>query len=105
MEEVKSVGLQDTPVVGTLSASDPEGRPLTLSLGCTPKQGIVQLGEPTSDGQVPFTYFPDDKSFGLDSFLFIASNGQSLNAGLVRSFCPSAQLMPKIKPLAFLKMS
>ena len=73
------------PITGTLSAIDPEGRPITLSLGCKPTRGTVELGEPTGDGQIPFTYTPDEQSFGEDTFLFIASNGEAVNAGLVGS--------------------
>ena len=82
--EVKAAGLQDMPITGLLSAIDPEGRPITFSLAdCQPAQGTIELGEPTAGGKIPFTYTPDEKSFGLDSFLFIASNGEAVNAGLV----------------------
>ena len=92
------------PITGTLSAVDPEGRPITLSLGCQPTQGTVEMGESTAEGRVPFTYTPDEQSFGEDTFLFIASNGEAVNAGLVGSAhhicnicdlifcCPSARL-------------
>ena len=99
VDEAVVTGLQDTPVVGILSASDPEGKPLTFSLGCKPRFGTVEFLEPTGDGssgEVPFRYVPDDKAFGTDSFLFIASNGEAINAGLV-SATPSPFLPGTLK--------
>lgn len=54
---------------GTLSAADPEGKPLTYNLVKEPKRGGVELHE---DGT--FTYTPDKNKVGKDSFTYTVTD-------------------------------
>ena len=54
---------------GTLSAADPEGKPLTYNLVKGPKRGSVELHE---DGT--FTYTPDKNKVGKDSFTYTVTD-------------------------------
>lgn len=54
---------------GTLSAADPEGKPLTYNLVKEPKRGSVELHE---DGT--FTYTPDKNKAGKDSFTYTVTD-------------------------------
>ena len=54
---------------GTLSAADPEGKPLTYNLMKEPKRGSVELHE---DGT--FTYTPDKNKVGKDSFTYTVTD-------------------------------
>ena len=54
---------------GTLSAADPEGKPLTYNLVKEPKRGSVELHE---DGT--FTYTPDKNKVGMDSFTYTVTD-------------------------------
>ena len=54
---------------GTLSAADPEGKPLTYDLVKEPKRGSVELHE---DGT--FTYTPDKNNGGKDSFTYTVTD-------------------------------
>ena len=65
---------EDTPVHGTLSASDPEGDALTFSLVTLPQPtgGTVVIDNPSTGA---FTYTPPPNRSGGDSFTFQASDG------------------------------
>ncbi|MFC4777355.1 Ig-like domain-containing protein [Paenibacillus sp. GCM10023252] len=63
--------LENTPVRGTVTASDPDGDPLTFSLSRGPNLGIVQLN---ADGS--FIYVPNANVSGVDSFLVTISDGR-----------------------------
>ena len=54
---------------GTLSAADPEGKPLIYNLVKEPKRGSVELHE---DGT--FTYTPDKNKVGKDSFTYTVTD-------------------------------
>ena len=54
---------------GTLSAADPEGKPLTYNLVKEPTRGSVELHE---DGT--FTYTPDKNKVGKDSFTYTVTD-------------------------------
>ena len=77
---------EDGVIVGTLSAYDPEGGPVTFSLGCPPQFGTIEFLDPTEEGTIPFRYTPFPEAFGTDSFVFFASDNEgAVGAGLVRS--------------------
>ncbi len=60
---------EDTSVNITLTASDPEGDPLTFAVVTEPAYG-------TLSGTIPnLTYTPDTDYFGSDSFTFAANDG------------------------------
>ena len=61
---------QDTPVVGTVTATDADGDPLACLLLDDPAHGAVQLA---FDGV--FTYAPESSWHGTDSFAFRAFDG------------------------------
>jgi len=61
----------DTPLDITLTASDPDGDPLTFSVAADPAQGSLS-------GDAPgLTYTPDAGFVGSDSFTFRANDGTS----------------------------
>jgi hypothetical protein len=62
---------EDIPVTITLTASDAENDPLTYSVTSGPANGTLS-GTPPD-----LTYIPDDDYYGLDSFMFIANDGQA----------------------------
>jgi VCBS repeat-containing protein len=63
-------GDEDTIINGTLTATDPDGDPVTFSLTTGAQNGNVVL---TSAGA--FFYTPNDDFFGNDSFTVTASDG------------------------------
>ncbi|WP_068604245.1 Ig-like domain-containing protein [Paenibacillus swuensis] len=62
---------ENTPVRGKLSASDPDGDPLTFSLTQGPRLGFVQLN---ADGT--FVYIPNAFTTGTDTFTVTVSDGR-----------------------------
>lgn len=65
---------QNQAVSGTLSASDPDGDPLTFSIVSAPGNGTVSI---TNTATGAFTYTPNSGFTGNDSFTFKANDGQS----------------------------
>ena len=76
---------EDGVILGTLSAFDPEGGLITFSLGCPPQFGTIEFLDPITEGEIPFRYTPFPEVSGTDSFVFLASDGSDVGAGLVRS--------------------
>ena len=71
----------DTPVNGTLSASDADGDPLTYSLVSTGSLGVAVITDASTGA---FTYTPNAGATGTDSFTFTASDGMATsNTGTV----------------------
>jgi len=62
----------NTPVSGTLNASDPEGSPLTFSIVTNGTKGVAAITNPTTGA---FTYTPAPTATGNDTFTFKASDG------------------------------
>jgi len=62
---------QDTPIAGQATASDPQNDPLTFAVEDDPAHGVVNM---LADGS--FTYVPDLGFYGVDSFTFIANDGE-----------------------------
>jgi trimeric autotransporter adhesin len=62
----------DTPVNGTLPASDPDGNPLSFSLVANGTKGSAAI---TNAGTGAFIYTPNLGATGTDSFSFKASDG------------------------------
>ena len=60
---------KNLPNRGKLSATDPEGQPLTYTVVKQPKRGTVTVDE---DGS--FTYTPKKNKVGVDSFTFTATD-------------------------------
>ena len=72
---------EDTPVSGTLGATDPDGEPMTFSIVLQPARGTVVITN-TSTGA--FTYTPAANRFGGDSFTFQATaDGEVSNIATV----------------------
>ena len=65
-------GNEDTPVNGTVFATDVDGPNLTYSLGTQAAHGIVVVN---ADGS--FTYTPAQDFNGADSFTFLANDGEA----------------------------
>ena len=63
-------GTEDTPVAGTLVATDVDSEGLTYRLGTQAAHGTVVVNP---DGT--FTYTPNADFFGTDSFTFLANDG------------------------------
>jgi len=63
--------LEDTPVSGTLSASDVDGDDLVFSIANGPANGSVQIDSETGD----FTFTPDGNWSGSDTFTFTVNDG------------------------------
>ncbi|HEX6313720.1 MAG TPA: Ig-like domain-containing protein, partial [Gemmatimonadaceae bacterium] len=63
---------QDTPNTGTLSASDPDGDPLTYSIVSNGTKGVATIIGSTTGG---FSYVPNSGATGTDTFTFQASDG------------------------------
>ncbi|MHB0939330.1 MAG: Ig-like domain-containing protein [Armatimonadota bacterium] len=64
---------EDTPVDGTLSATDADGDPLTYSLVSDGAKGSVQINATTG----AFTYTPNANVYDEDTFTFKANDGQA----------------------------
>ncbi len=62
---------EDTPVVITLTASDPEGQPLTYSIVAGPSHGTLSGSAPN------VIYTPDINYNGSDNFTFKANDGKT----------------------------
>lgn len=67
--------LANSTINGTLTGFDPEGSPLTFSLGSTAAHGAVQVN---SNGT--FSYVPNSNFTGTDSFTFRVSDGTANSA-------------------------
>jgi VCBS repeat-containing protein len=67
---------EDTAASGTLTASDPEGSPLTFSIVTNGSKGTATV---TNAATGAYTYTPNANANGADSFSFRASDG-SLNS-------------------------
>ena len=63
---------QDKAVTGTLSASDPEGSPLTFMVTKAASLGMATI---TDAAKGVFTYVPKPGVYGADSFSFKANDG------------------------------
>lgn len=66
--------VEDVPTSGTLSASDPNGDPLTYSIDTPPNMGTAVITDATIGS---FTYTPDPDKNGTDNFTFKASDGSA----------------------------
>ena len=66
--------LEDVPTSGTLTASDPDGDPLTYSIASQPSMGSAVI---TDAATGTFTYAPDPDKNGTDNFTFVANDGSS----------------------------
>jgi hypothetical protein len=62
---------QDTSAAGTLTASDPDGNPMTYTIISAGTLGTAVLTDPTAG---TFTYTPKPNLFGTDSFTFKATD-------------------------------
>lgn len=71
---------EDTPTSGNVLAndSDPDGKPLTVTLGDSPTKGTLELSD---NGD--FTYTPDPEFSGTDSFTYTVSDGQFTDTATV----------------------
>ena len=65
---------EDTPVQGTLIASNPDNEMLTYSIVSNGKKGIATITNPSTGA---FEYTPDANTTGTDSFTFKANDGVS----------------------------
>ena len=73
--------LEDTPISGTLPASNPGGGPLLFSVVTPPLRGTVVITDPSNGA---FTYTPELNRFGGASFTFQVSSGtQTSNVATV----------------------
>lgn len=63
--------VEDTPALVTLSATDPDGDPLTYTIVTAPTRGTLTGTAPS------LTYRPNDNYAGSDSFTFRANDGQA----------------------------
>ncbi|KAA0578723.1 calcium-binding protein [Azospirillum sp. Sh1] len=64
-------GTEDTPLAGSVGATDPDGDPLSYGVGAGPAHGRLVLGD---DGH--FLYTPDADYAGGDSFRIDVSDGR-----------------------------
>lgn len=64
---------RNRPLIGTVSATDADGDPLTYALVSLPRKGSVVLDAQTGN----FTYTPVNNPNGNDSFSFRANDGQA----------------------------
>lgn len=75
--------LEDGTLEGSLEAIDPDGDVLTFYAGCPPKKGLLTVDETPSLDNAFFQFeaFPDQS--GMDSFVFMVSDGQAVSYGMV----------------------
>ncbi|MFC1575693.1 Ig-like domain-containing protein, partial [Gemmatimonadota bacterium] len=72
----KSVTTDDeTPVLITLTGSDPDGDPLTFAVTTPPSNGTLGAITPTGPTSAEVTYTPTPGSVGPDSFQYGANDG------------------------------
>ena len=64
-----NTGTEDTPITGTLAATDADGNPLTYAVVAAPAHGTVTLSGAT------YTYTPGANYNGTDRFTFTANDG------------------------------
>jgi VCBS repeat-containing protein len=64
---------EDTAFSGSLNAIDPQGDALTYSVASQPANGSVVLDDPSSGA---FTYTPNPGFNGVDTFTFLANDGE-----------------------------
>ncbi|MCT8159855.1 tandem-95 repeat protein [Pseudoruegeria sp. SHC-113] len=69
-EDASVTGDEDTVISGSLSASDPNGDPLTFALDTGPSNGTVTVHPGGS-----FDYEPNENFNGSDSFTYLVSDG------------------------------
>ncbi|WP_425614273.1 tandem-95 repeat protein [Anatilimnocola sp. NA78] len=79
--DLNLVALFNSPVSGTLSASDPDSPTLTYAISMPPALGTITAFDPATGA---FTYTPTTGATGLDLFDFTVSDGTSTDAGTVR---------------------
>ncbi len=70
---------EDTPLTGTVSATDVDGDTLSYTVGTAPAHGTVNITAATG----AFTYTPAANYHGPDSFTFTASDGSLSDTGTV----------------------
>lgn len=71
----------NTPVSGTLTATDLDGPSLTYSIFMAPALGSVVITNPSTGA---FTYTPNPGATGLDIFTFRVTDGEFIDEGTVR---------------------
>lgn len=76
----------DIPLQGMLEGEDPEGKPLSYSLGEGPELGTLEI---TADGS--FVYLPPEAMVGTDSFSYKVTDDYSTSAPAVVSITIEAQ--------------
>ncbi len=64
--------VEDVPVSGVVTATDPDGDPISYRIGTGPRSGDLDL----DPGTGAFTYTPARDFNGIDDFTVIASDGQ-----------------------------
>ncbi len=64
---------EDTPLDGSVSATDVDGDPLTFAVTSQPSHGSLEFNPATG----AFTYTPEANYNGTDSFAFTASDGKA----------------------------
>jgi hypothetical protein len=73
--------VMNTPVNGTLTASDPDGPTLTYSIFASPSLGMITSFNSSTGA---FTYTPNTNATGLDIFTFQVTDGEFTDQGQVR---------------------
>ncbi len=84
----------NTPVNGTLSATDPDGPTRTFSLTSVPALGTITSFDAATG---VFTYTPQPGATGLDLFNFSVTDGEFSDTGTIRIAIQGA--MPVVTPL------
>ena len=67
--------LEDGSLPITLTATDPDGEPLTFEIVDTPTNGALGTLNPTGNDTATITYTPNADYFGNDSFTFRVTDG------------------------------
>jgi uncharacterized repeat protein (TIGR03803 family) len=95
---------ENTSATAALSATDPDSTDLMFEIVAGPTKGTVQLVD-ASTGR--FTYAPNDRATGEDSFTFRVSDGTSVsNVATVRiSIAPARPRVLILFPLAIAPMT